>query len=129
MILLKDILSLHLYSINLYGGGEGIRDLGGLEASSARPFATFGGEYLYPTSFEKAAAIGESIIMNHPFVDGNKRTGFLAMITLLRDDNYVFNGEQDDSYNFTIKISTGELKFEQIVEWLKSNTVPIKFTN
>jgi death on curing protein len=100
MILLKDILSLHLFSINLYGGGEGIKDLGGLESAIARPFATFGGVYLYPTSFEKAAAIGESIIMNHPFDDGNKRTGFLAMITLLRDDNYIFNGSLNDYYNF-----------------------------
>jgi death on curing protein len=125
MILLRDILALHLYSINLYGGGEGIRDLGGLEAAIARPFATFGGQDLYQTSFEKAAAIGESIIMNHPFVDGNKRTGFLAMITLLRDDGILFNGVLEESYNFVIKISTGEIKFDEIVSWLKENSKPL----
>jgi death on curing protein len=121
MILIKDILALHLYSINLYGGGEGIRDLGGLEAAIARPFATFGGQDLYKNSFEKAAAIGESIIMNHPFVDGNKRTGFLAMITLLRDDGLVYIGELELSYVFVIEISTGKLNFHDIVVWLKEN--------
>ncbi len=125
MILLKDVLALHLYSINLYGGGEGIRDLGGLESAIARPFATFGGEDLYQTSFEKAAAIGESIIMNHPFLDGNKRTGFLAMITLLRDDGFVYNGELGLSYVFVINISTGELHFDEIITWLKENCKPL----
>jgi death on curing protein len=59
MILLRDILALHLYSINLYGGGEGIRDLGGLEAAIARPFATFGGQDLYQTSFEMLLQLGK----------------------------------------------------------------------
>ncbi len=125
MILIKDILALHLHSLNLYGGGEGIRDLGGLEAAIARPFATFEGEYLYPFSYQKAAAIGESIIMNHPFVDGNKRTGFLAMITLLRDDNLIFNGNLEDSYKQVINISTGAMPFDEIVNWLKANTNPL----
>ncbi len=122
MILLEDILTLHLHSIKLYGGGEGIRDLGGLEAAIARPFATFGGEYLYQSSFEKAAAIGESIIMNHPFIDGNKRTGLLAMLTLLRDDGFEFEAAEETTYNFTIQISTGEIHFDEIVTWLKENS-------
>jgi death on curing protein len=63
--------------------------------------------------------------MNHPFVDGNKRTGFLAMITLLRDDGILFNGVLEESYNFVIKISTGEIKFDEIVIWLKENSKPL----
>lgn len=122
MILIDDILALHLYSIMLYGGGEGVRDLNGLEAAISRPFATFGGEYLYKTSIEKAAALGESLIMNHPFIDGNKRTGLLAMLTLLKEDNIVFTANLDETYNFTINISTGGKRFDEIVEWLKINT-------
>ncbi len=122
MILIDDILALHLYSIKLYGGGDGVRDLNGLEAAISRPFATFGGEYLYKTSIEKAAALGESLIMNHPFIDGNKRTGLLAMLTLLKEDNIVFTSNLDETYNFTINISTGEKRFDEIVEWPKMNT-------
>jgi len=50
--------------------------MGGIESALARPFQTFGGEDLYPSIFEKAAAIGESLIMNHTFIDGNKRSGY-----------------------------------------------------
>ncbi|MEP6673497.1 MAG: Fic family protein [Ferruginibacter sp.] len=59
MILIDDILELHDASIKGFGGGSGIRDLGLLESAIARPFQTFGGEDLYPTAFEKAAALGE----------------------------------------------------------------------
>ena len=69
MILLEDILNLHKYSIQKYGGSEGLRDSGLLESAIARPFQTFGGEDLYPSVFEKAAALGESLIINHPFIE------------------------------------------------------------
>jgi death on curing protein len=124
MILINDVLELHRRSIKKYGGAEGIRDTGGLESAIARPFQTFGGEDLYPTIFEKAAALGESLIINHPFVDGNKRTGFLAMISLIEEGNILVKATQSDAYDFTIAISTGSKSFEQIVEWLKQNTMP-----
>lgn len=122
MILVDDIVELHTKSIKDFGGLDGIRDLGLLESAIARPFQTFGGEDLYPTIFEKAAALGESLIINHPFVDGNKRTGMLAMAGLLIDSNLYFTATSHDFYNFIINISTGSLSFEQIVEWLKNNT-------
>jgi death on curing protein len=125
MILLDDILKLHDASIEDFGGVKGIRDLGLLESALARPFQTFGGKDLYPTSIEKAAAIGESLIINHPFIDGNKRTGILGLITLLYEYNISVNAKEDALYEYTIKVSTGETKFEQIVEWLKQNTSSI----
>jgi death-on-curing protein len=70
------ILKLHYRSIEAYGGSHGVRDEGLLESAIARHFQTFGGDDLYPSTFEKAAALCESLIVNHPFVDGNKRTGF-----------------------------------------------------
>ena len=122
MISLKTVLRLHELSIIKYGGLQGIRDQGLMESAIARPYQTFGGEYLYPTIFEKAAAIAESLIINHPFLDGNKRTGFLAMLAVLETENFKINISNDEVYSFTIQISTGEIKFDQIVVWLKNNT-------
>ncbi len=122
MIFIDDILELHRKSIIDFGGSNGIRDIGLLESAIARPFQTFDSTDLYPTVFEKAAALGESLIINHPFVDGNKRTGVLAMMSLLINDGCSFTAPPDDLYTFVINISTGSIAFEEIVEWLKKNT-------
>lgn len=126
MISLDDILLLHQKSINDFGGSHGIRDNGLLESAIARPFQTFGGEELYPTIFEKAAALGESIIKNHPFIDGNKRTGVLAMLSLLISHQYLPTASSEDLYQIIINISTSAIIFEEVVEWLKANTTRIK---
>ncbi|MDC0831535.1 type II toxin-antitoxin system death-on-curing family toxin [Geitlerinema sp. CS-897] len=80
---LIEVLALHRRLIERSGGALGIRDFGLLESAIAQPRMTFGGEDLYSTEIEKAAALGFSIVMNHPFVDGNKRTGHAAMETFL----------------------------------------------
>jgi death-on-curing protein len=125
MINKEEVFLIHNEVVKLHGGANGIRDISGLESAIARPYQTFDELNLYPSCFEKAAAIGESIIMNHPFIDGNKRTGYVLMETLLRLDGYKITGSDDIVYSFVIGISTGETKFEQIVEWLKQNTKPI----
>lgn len=125
MILIADILQVHQILIEKYGGGIGVRELGSLESAIARPFQTFDGEDLYETIFEKAAALGESIIINHPFIDGNKRTGFVSMIALVEAAGNILNASEEEAYTFTIKISTGEIRFEQMVEWLKQNTIAV----
>ena len=122
MITRKEILQLHELSIDAYGGAHGIRDEGMLESAIARPFQTFGGEDLYPTIYEKAAAFAESLIIKHPFVDGNKRTGFAVMLATLRRENIKLTAPQNDTYNFVIAISIGAMNFEAIVAWLKENT-------
>jgi death on curing protein len=123
MILIDDILLLHQNSIKDYGGSLGIRDSGLLESAIARPFQTFGGEDLYPTIIEKAAALGESLVINHPFVDGNKRTGFAAMYSLLLAHKIKVNVPSDEVYQLIISISTGSINFDEIVTWLKANTI------
>ena len=80
---LIEVLELHRRILEQSGGALGIRDLGLLESAIAQPRMTFGGEDLYPSLLEKAAALGFSSIMNHPFVDGNKRTGHAATEILL----------------------------------------------
>ena len=96
-----------------------------MESAIARPYQTFGGEDLYPSVYEKAAAIAESIIINHPFVDGNKRTGYLAMLAILEDGKLKIIVSNEEIYSFIIRISTGETKSDQIVEWLKQNTTTL----
>ena len=125
MILLEDILKVHQFSIDRYGGGNGVRDLGGVASAIARPFQTFGGNDLYPSVFEKAAALGESLIVNHPFIDGNKRTGFLAMASFMAEEGYFLKATQEEAYNFTIQIASGIAAFDQIVIWLKENCSPV----
>ena len=122
MISVQQALEIHKVAIEKFGGSLGVRDTSGLESALARPFQTFAGDELYSTIEEKAAAIGESIIMNHPFVDGNKRTGYLLMEAVLRYGNKKIIVSNETLYQFVISISTGEVKFDQIIEWLKINT-------
>jgi death on curing protein len=77
---------------------------------------------LYPSAFEKASAIGESIIMNHPFVDGNKRTGYVLLEILLRVEGIEIDAPIDEKYQFVINITTGQMRFDEIVLWLQNNT-------
>ena len=75
---------------------------------------------MYQTVYEKAAALAQSIIINHPFVDGNKRTGFLGLLAVLDGENVALTASNELIYAFVIDISTGSKSFEEIVEWLKA---------
>ena len=121
MITLKEALLLQSYSIRDFGGNEGIRDKDLLESALERPSATFGGEELYHTTFAKAAAILESILKNHPFVDGNKRTGWLVCIVVLRCHDYKFIFTQEEAYDFVIKVASTHTAFEEIVDYIEAN--------
>jgi death-on-curing protein len=118
MIDLKTIESIHNILIDKFGGSKGIRDKGALEASLARPYATFDQKDLYPTTVDKAAAIFESLIINHPFVDGNKRTAYVLMKVILMADDLDIVASQNEKYNFVIAASKGEFRFDQIKDWL-----------
>jgi death-on-curing protein len=98
----------HERSIQEFGGGSGIRDKGSLEAALARPYQTFGGEDLYPTVAGKAAALMEAVIIRHPWIDGNKRTGLGLALFLLARSGYRLNATQDDLYEITIKVAEGK---------------------
>jgi len=85
MISTEEILKIHKLLIDQFGGSHGVRDKSSLNSEINRPFATFDQQELYPEPVDKAAAILESIVTNHPFVDGNKRTGYvLARLLLLK---------------------------------------------
>jgi len=118
MIDLKTAENVHNILIDKFGGSKGIRDIGSLEASLARPYATFDQKDLYPTSIDKAAALFESLIINHPFVDGNKRIAYVLVRLVLMADNLDIVASQNEKYAFVIAASKGEFRFEQIKEWL-----------
>jgi death on curing protein len=119
---LIEVLELHRRVIGQSGGAFGIRDIGLLESAIAQPQMTFGGEDLYPNLLEKAAALGFSIIMNHPFVDGNKRTGHAATETFLVLNGMEINASVDEQERAILAIASGELGREAFVEWLLQNT-------
>ncbi len=120
MIELKDVLNIHNILIDKFGGSKGIRDSGLLESAINRPYATFENQDLYQTAIEKAAAILESILINHPFVDGNKRTAYVLMRLLLIDNGCELNEDQDDKYQMVISASKGDMRFEEIKSWIQS---------
>jgi death-on-curing protein len=124
MITFEDALFLHARSIAQYGGGEGVRDAEGLRSAIERPFATWAGENLYMDAYEQAAAIGESIVMNHPFVDGNKRTGLALMFAVLRLEGIKLTATPDEAYHFVVDLATGEKRFDAAVEWLRAHSTP-----
>ncbi|WP_367388573.1 type II toxin-antitoxin system death-on-curing family toxin [Lewinella sp. LCG006] len=119
MITIELALGIHRVLISRYGGHQGLRDKGLLKSAIARPYQTFDGQDLYPTSVEKAAAIIESILINHPFMDGNKRTGYVLMRILLLDDRKDINAEENDKYDFVINIASGKLSYDGILKWIK----------
>ena len=122
MILVKEVELLHRILIDKFGGSHGIRDNAALESAIARPFQTFDGNDLYPSVLEKAASLIESILVNHPFIDGNKRTGYTVLRLYLIQNGLDINASQDNKYEFVIDIASGTLKYEGILSWLKSNT-------
>lgn len=123
MIDLKTAESIHNILIDKFGGSRGVRDSGSLEAALARPFATFDQNDLYPTTIDKAAALFESLIINHPFVDGNKRIAYVLMRLELLQGNLDIEASQEEKYIFVISASKGESRFDEIKEWLNEHIV------
>jgi death-on-curing protein len=117
------ILALHQALLRAFGGRRGLRDRGALEASVARPFATFDGEDLYPDAAAKAAALMHSLVSNHPFVDGNKRVGAAAAELFLEVNSWSLNAEDDDLEEITLVVARGEITAEAFAIWLRQRTI------
>ncbi|MEG4170170.1 MULTISPECIES: type II toxin-antitoxin system death-on-curing family toxin [unclassified Microcoleus] len=111
---LDEVLELHDDQIYSFGGTPGVRDEGLLESALAQPQATFGGQFLHPTISEQAAAYLYHIAMNHPFIDGNKRTAFAVTDTFLRLNGCTLNLTDDRAYDLVMRVARGSITKEEL---------------
>ena len=108
------VLSIHARQIERFGGTPGVRDEGLLESALAQPQATFGGYFLHRTISEQAAAYLYHIAMNHPFIDGNKRTAFAVTDTFLRLNGCALNLTDDRAYDLVMRVARGTMTKEEL---------------
>ncbi len=114
-----EVILIHERILDRFGGAGGLRDWGLLDSALNRLRATFDEKDLYPDIFTKAAALGHSLILNHPFVDGNKRTAWEAMHTFIEENGYSLQAEHDEIIELMLKIEDKSLGVDQITSWLQ----------
>lgn len=119
----EQVLFIHNRLIGITGGMHGIRDLGLLQSAVARPMMTFGGEDLYPDIFHKVAALMESLIKSHPFLDGNKRTAVTSAALFLERNGYILQTTQTEIERFTLGMAASKGSFDGAVEWFKKHSL------
>lgn len=121
---LAEVTELHRLVIEASGGSHGIRDLGALESAIAQPRMSFGGEALYPTPIDKAAALGFTLVQNHPFLDGNKRVGHAAMETFLVLNGLEIDADVEEQEHFMLALASGEIDRSELQSWLRDHARP-----
>lgn len=121
-----DALEIYRRVMEQTGGLIGIRELGALESAIAQPRMTFNGEELYPALAEKASALGFSLIQNHPFADGNKRTGHALMETFLVINGYEIKASIDEQADIILDVAAGKMSRTSFTEWLDIHIVERK---
>jgi len=123
---LVEVIDLQRRAIEESGGSLGIQDIGALQSSVAQPYATYSGQDLYPTIIDKAAALGYSLIMNHPFVDGNKRVGHAAMAVFLRLNGSQINADVDEQEKLILGVAAGIIGREAFNNWVNDHTTTLR---
>lgn len=118
----EQILFLHDRLIRETGGSHGVRDLSLLLSAVSRPQSTFEGRNLYPDIYNQAAALMESLVRNHPFVDGNKRTGVVAAGLFLRINGFRLVSQQEELVAIAVRVATGRIQLDELAGWLRSNS-------
>lgn len=119
---ISEVLDLHDRLLADSGGASGVRDLGALESAVRQPHASFGGQDLYPDLVAKAAALCCSLVMNHAFVDGNKRLGHAAMETFLLLNGHEIQCSVDEQERVILQFAAGNLSRNAFTEWVKLHT-------
>lgn len=118
MIELEEVILIHETLIEQFGGKKGVRDSNLLLSAINRPFGGIDKTLFYPTVYEQAGALIESIVKNHPFIDGNKRTGYVLMRLFLMQHSFDIAASQDEKFKFVIQIASGTLSKEEIQQWI-----------
>jgi death-on-curing protein len=123
---LEQVETLHVIQIERYGGSSGLHDRGALESAVARPAMTFGGEDLYPDGAAKAAALMHSLVMNHPYLDGNKRVGAHAAMLFLALNSCRTDITPKELEEMTLSVARGEMDAEPLAIWLRQRVTRIE---
>lgn len=126
---LDDVLALHAGSIQSFGGDAGIKDLGLLESALGMPQSTFDGQDLHETLAEKAAAYLYHIVKNHPFVDGNKRTGLAAALVFLELNGFRFEATDEALIALTLEVASGVRSKASVAVAIAAQLVPLPAAN
>lgn len=122
---LSEVLELHRRVIAHSRGALGALDLGALESALAQPRMTFEGRDLYPSLADKAAALGYSLIQNHPFLDGNKRTGHAAMEVFLLLNGSEIQSSVDEQERVVLQVASGDMDREAFTAWVADHVVAV----
>jgi death-on-curing protein len=125
-ISLGQVIELHRRIIEQSGGTPGILNFGALESAIQQPRMTFGGEDLYATIVGKAAALGFSIIRNHPVIDGNKRTGHAAMEVFLILNSHEILASVDHAEEVILRVASGKMGREEFTDWVEALLHPLE---
>lgn len=118
----ENVIQIHYEIVEATGGSQGLRDLGLLESAVMRPQQTFVVKNLYPTIEIKAAALVHSLLLNHMFVDGNKRTATISMIEFLILNKRKFTATNKEIVDFALWVENKKPTLEQIAAWIKEHT-------
>ncbi len=121
---LSEVLELQRRVIDESGGSRGLLDFGRVQSAVAQPRMAFGGQELYPSIEEKAAALCYSLIQGHAFVDGNKRIGHAAMEVFLLLNGFEINAGVDDQESLILGIASSEIERSHLVDWLRAHIAP-----
>ncbi len=119
----EQVLFIHNRLIQGTGGAPGVRDISMLLSALGRPLATFEGKDLYDGIFSKAAALMDSLVRNHPFMDGNKRTGIVAAVLFLQLNRYSLAVTNEEMVRFTLAFAQSQVTLEDISAWLQQFSV------
>ncbi len=112
---IEEIMRIHAAQISEHGGLHGIRDIGLLDSAINAPQASFGGEFLYEDIPAQAAAYLYHLVKNHPFLDGNKRTGIVSTIIFLKTNNISITWSNDELFELTMHVATSQISKEQLI--------------
>jgi len=121
-----EVLELHRSVLEQWGGAGGIRDINALESALAQPRQSLGGQDLYPDLPTKATALCFSLVLNHPFIDGNKRVGHAAMEVFLSLNGYELHAAVDEQERIVLDLAAGQLSRDAFLEWVKQHISPVK---